>query len=595
MRGYEDKTNGDRFFTSGMSGSMAVNTTTTSREDRVFVTSRQLALWYLFCAVLFWLYASPLLFHDGFLQLNSDEANYVWKAQHISGDVGFVATEQAWRRHPPLIPAIVGLLAKVMSLQVAVLVATKTFAIIGIVLVYIMGVQVGGPVAGLIASVLLAADPTYRGLSNILLLDIPLMIFFVVCALLLLRGGRCRVWAVVTGILALLVKDYGVLVLAYALACVAWDFLIARGWRPAAVVGIVLVSSAAVLTPLGLYLRHIPCCDSLAWLSWLAQVAQPKIWHILDNSVGWLVPAAQKRYLAIFLLLIVPLVLKMLSFYTARINVILLAWIATILGPYFLSYAVDERVVLLSAPARYVIIGACVAHGLALVKTAAMARSLFVVLSLSCVSLLLLAQSNPGTIYYIKCRHRANFSTGDWIRQNIPNSGRVVFTRSPHQVRFYASSEFEKDGGIFYGKDEWTGIPRTVSDFRRVLDRTDKTAYLIVDFEEMPDPRWLSPPNRDAAEAIQRLGFELAHVVWIPAVPHCERPNSSYHSELPGFLKHLKLPLYRNAGSTREQVGAVLFKRNVMPPPAAPREPPHRLSIDQTHKPIPAAHRTVAG
>jgi hypothetical protein len=40
--------------------------------------------WYLFCASLLWLYASPLLFHDSFFQLNSDEANYVWKAEHIS-------------------------------------------------------------------------------------------------------------------------------------------------------------------------------------------------------------------------------------------------------------------------------------------------------------------------------------------------------------------------------------------------------------------------------------------------------------------------------------------------------------------------------
>lgn len=559
---------------------MFISTTAAHQDDQVFATSRQRVLWYLLCAVLFWLYASPLLFHDGFLQLNSDEANYVWKAQHISRDVGFFATEQAWRRHPPLIPAVVGLLAKVMPLQVAVLVTTKTFAVIGIVMVYILGVQVGGPVAGLIASVLLAANPTYRGLSNILLLDIPLMTVFVVCALLLLRGGKCRVWAVVTGILALLVKDYGVLVLAYVLGCVTWDFLVGRGWRPVAVVGIILGSSVAVLAPLGLFLRHIPCCDALAWLSWLAQVAQPKIWHILDNGVGWLVPGVQKRYLGLLLLLAVPLVLKLLSFYSVRVKVILFAWIGAILGPYFLSYAVDERVVLLSAPAWYAILGACVAHGLRLVTTAAMARSLVVVLSLGCFFVLRMAQSNPGTLYYIKCRHRANYSTGQWIQQNVPNSGRVVFTRSPHQIRFYANSEFEKDGGIFYGNDEWTGIPRTVNDFRRVLDKTEKTSFLIVDFEEMPDPRWLSPPNRDAAEAIDALGFEMVHVVWVPVDGVCDRPNSPYYSELPGFLKHLKLPLYRNAGSTREQVGAVLFKRNRMPLSTTQKESAHRLSND---------------
>jgi hypothetical protein len=571
MHWYEDKTMDYRTFTPGTSNAMFISTATTSQDARVSVTSRQWVLWYLLCAVLFWLYASPLLFHDGFLQMNSDEANYVWKAQHISRDVGILASEQAWRRHPPLIPAIVGLLAKLMSLHAAVLVTTKTFAVIGIVLVYLLGVQLKGPVAGLIAGVLLAADPTYRGLSNILLLDIPLMILFIVCAWFLLRGGGCQVWAVGTGILALFVKDYGILVLAYALACIAWDFLIDRGWRPVAVLGLVLASSLATFVPLGYFQGHIPLWrhsyEWFAWFSWLGNEAQLKGWGILDNSLGWMVPGVQKRYLGLVLLFAFPFVFKMMAFFPVRTNVILFGWIAAILGPFLFSYTGDSRVILLFAPALYLIVGVCLAQGLRLVRTPAIARSVFAVLLLSCVFLLLMAQRNPGLAYYIKCRFQSYYPTGEWIRQNVSRSEGVVFTRSPHQVRFYAKSEFERDGGIFYGKDEWTGIPWTVPEFQRVLDRTDKTPYLIVDFDEKIDPPWFAPPNRDVAETIHALGFDVVHVVWVPADAVCDRPDSPYYSELPGFLKHLGLPLHRDTGATRERVDAVLFRRNGRPPP----------------------------
>lgn len=541
---------------------MFITTATTPQGARVSATPRQRVLWYLYCAVLFWLYVWPLLFHDGFLQLNSDEANYVWKAEHISRDLGMLASDWAWRRHPPLIPAIVGLLAKLMSLQVAVLVTTKALAVTGIAMVYILGVRLNGPIAGLIASVLVAADPTYRALSNILLLDIPLMILFVVCAWFLLLGGRYRVWAVGTGILALFVKDYGILVLVYAFVCIAWDFLIDRGWRPASVLALLLASSAVTLVPLGYVKGHIPCCDWYAWFGWLGHEAQLKGWRILDNSLGWMVPEIPKRYLALFLLLAVPLVLKMLSFLTIRTNVILFAWIATILGPFLFSYTGDERVILLFAPALYLIAGVCVAQGLRLVRTPAVARGLFALLLLGSVFVLLQAQRNPGLLYYIECRFRAYYPTGEWIQHNVSRSEGVVFTRSSHQLRFYAHSEFEKDGGIFFGQDEWTGVPWTVPEFQRVLDATDKTPYLIVDFDEKAEPPWLSPPSRDSAAAIQALGFDMVHVVWVPVRAGCDRPDSPYFSELPGFLKQLGLPLYRNSGATREKIGALLFQRN---------------------------------
>jgi hypothetical protein len=544
---------------------MLINTATTPQGSQVSATPRQWALWYVFCALLLWLYVSPLLFYDGFLQFNTDEANYVWKADHMSRDLGFIASERAWRRHPPLIPIIVGLLAKLMPMQVAVLVTTKAFALLGIVMVYILGVQLKGPIAGLIAGVLLAADPTYRALSNKLLLDIPLLILFVICASFLVRGGRYRVWAVGTGILALFVKVYGVLVLVFAGACIAWEFLIDRGWRPVTVVGVVLVSSAATLLPLGYYLGHIPCCDWLPWLSWLAHQAQLRIWHILDNAVGWIVPGLQKRYLALSLLLAVPLVAKMLSFSPTRMNVILFAWIATILGPYLVNYSGDERVILLFAPALYLIVGVCVAQGLRLVRTPVLARSVFAVSMLGCVVVLVLAQKNPEVLYYTECRFRAYYPTGEWIRRNVPQSAAVVFTRSSHQVRFYAKSEFVKDGGIFYGEDEWTGIPRTVRQFQRVLDKTDNTAYLIVDIEEKFEPAWLYPPNRDAAETIRALGFDVAHVVWVPVDARCDIPEWPYYSELPSFLKRLNLPLYRNSAGRKERIDAVIFKRNGTP------------------------------
>ena len=534
-----------------------------ARQDTCVSTAlKHGVLWYALCFALLWLYVSPLLLQNSFLRMNTDEANYVWKAEQISRDVGALASERVWRRHPPLIPAIVGVLAKLMSLEMAVLITTKTLALAGLVMVYVVGVQLKTPMAGLIASVLLAADPTYRSLSNKLLLDIPLMLLFVGCAALLLKGGRYKIWAVVAGIVALSVKNYGILVLVYALECIAWDFFVQRGWRPAKVLSIVGVSSAVALVPLGYYQGHIPCCDWLAWGAWLQHEAQLKIWSILDTSIGWMVPGVPKRYLGTFLLLTLPFFVKMLSFSESRANVVLFAWIVTILAPFLFAYTGDDRVILLFAPALYLIVGLCLAQALDLVKTPAARRSMFAVLALSAVFVLLLAQRNPSVLHYTNCRFRAYHPAGEWIRQNISRSDAVVFTRSSHQVRFYAKSEFEKDGGIFYGYDEWTGIPWSVPEFDRVLDEAEKPAFLIMDIEEKADPPWLYPPTRVAAETIQRLGFRPVHLVWVPVNSFCDIPNSPYYSRLPDFMKQLGLPFYRHTGAARESLGAIIFQRN---------------------------------
>jgi Dolichyl-phosphate-mannose-protein mannosyltransferase len=541
---------------------MLINSLVTRQETCVSAAFWRRALWYALCLVLLWLYVSPLLLQDSFLRMNTDEAHYVWKAEHIARDLGTLATEQAWRRHPPLVPAVVGLLAKLMSLEMAVLVFTKSLALAGIVMVYMLGVQLKNPMAGLIAAVLLAADPTYRSLSNKLLLDITLMLCFVVCASLLLRGGRYKVWAVGVGILALLVKNYAVLVLVYALACIAWDFLTDRGWRPTKVMGLVLACAAFVFVPLGYYQEHIPRYNYLEWAVWLLHEAQLKVWSILDSSIGWMIEGVPKRYLAVLVVLAVPYVVKMLSYSTARANVVLSAWIATILVPFMFAYTGDQRVILLFAPALYLIVGVCFAQGLQLVQTPVVNRSLAAVLLLGCIGVLLLARKNPQVLFYTNCRFRAYHPTGEWIRHNVASSGTVVFTRSSHQLRFYARSDFERDGGIFYGEDEWTGVPETLPEFRQVLDKTEKPAFLVIDIEEKNDPPWLYPPTRDVAETIQALGFQIAHIVWVPVGEFCDIPASPYYSELPGFLKQLGLPLYRNSGSTREMVDAVIFKRN---------------------------------
>jgi hypothetical protein len=226
------------------------------------------------------------------------------------------------------------------------------------------------------------------------------------------------------------------------------------------------------------------------------------------------------------------------------------------------AYTGDDRVILLFAPALYLIVGVCFAQALDLVKTSAARHGVFAALALAAVCVLLLAQRNPTVLYYTACRFRAYHPTGDWIRQNVSRSEAVVFTRSSHQVRFYAGSDFEQDGGIFHGQDEWTGIPYLLPEFRRVLENTKKPAYLIVDIEEKVDPSWLYPPTRDAAEIIQRLGFEPVHLVWVPVNSLCDIPNSPYYSRLPDFVDQLGLSFYRRAGAARESLGAIIFQRN---------------------------------
>lgn len=544
---------------------MFVDSASSDAGIPVSLMPKSRTLWYICCAVLFSLYAWPLLFHNGFSQMNSDEANYVWKADHLSRDLGILFSEWAWRRHPPLIPLIVGLLARLMPIELAVLIVTKICAVLGLVMVYILGARLGGPLAGLIASVLLATDPTYRALSNILLLDIPLMILFVTSAWFSLLGGRKRIYAVAVGVVALFVKDYGILVLVYSLACIAWDYLIGRGWRPAAVLGVVLAISAFALLPIGYLQGHIPRGSWLAWFGWLGHEAQLKGWRILDNSLGWLVPDFPKRYMALILLGASPLLFKMLSHFALRTNLFLIAWIVAVLGPFLFSYTSDERVILLFSPALYLLFALCLSRAVELLKSPAVVSGVLAVLLASSVFLLLMAQQSPALAYYVKCRFQAHRPTGEWVREHVLPNGGVVFSRSPHQLRYYSKSEFEKDGGVFYGRDEWTGIPWPVEKFEGVLHGIHEAAYLVVDFDEKDVPPWLAPPSRESAEAILALGFELVQVIWVPVAPGCEFPANPFYAQVPGFLDHLGLSSYRNNGATKEKIGAALFRRNIRP------------------------------
>jgi len=531
-------------------------------------TSRQWILWYATCGLALWLFVSPLLFHDTFHRMTPDEAHYAWKAERISQDLTFLFSEQAWRRHPPLVPLGVGLLAKVMPLDAAILVATRTQAVLGLVMVYVLGVQLAGPVAGLVAGALLAADPTYRILSNRLLLDIPLMILFVASTWLLIRGGGCRIWAVGVGTLALFLKDYGVLTLLYALTCIAYDLLLKRGWRPITVVGALLTSSASILTLVGYFLLDYWFWIARFWssLSSLPNRVALTLWHLLDNSVGWAVPTVQKRYLAVLLLLAVPLVARLLSLSWRREYVFIFLWITIVLGSLvaIATYVVERRVIVLFVPALYLLVGICVVQGLRLARAPRLAHSLFGLAVLGSLLAPFLARANPEVLYYTQCRFSTQYPISDWIKHNISGSGVVVFSRSSHQLQFYAGRDYERDGGIFYGWNEHTGVPRTVPEFQRVLDATSKEAYLIVDIEDKPDPLWLYPPKRSAVEAIEALGFHLVHVVWVPVGEHCQIPDSPYYSELPRFIEHLGLPLYRTLEDKRERVGALVFRREAI-------------------------------
>jgi hypothetical protein len=181
---------------------------------------------------------------------------------------------------------------------------------------------------------------------------------------------------------------------------------------------------------------------------------------------------------------------------------------------------------------------------------------------LGAVFVLILARGNPSVLYYTSCRFRAYYPTGKWIGENVGRSNAVVFTRSSHQLRFYAKGDFQRDGGIFFGHNEWTGVPISAAEFHNVLDGSDKDAYLVVDIEEKSDPEWLYPPNQAAAKSIQSLGFQPVHLVWVPVGSLCDIPDLPYYADLPGFLKQFEIPLYRKSGSSRERVDAVIFKRD---------------------------------
>jgi hypothetical protein len=149
--------------------------------------------------------------------LGPDEAHFAWISEKISANPLNLFSEMTWRRHPPLIPAIVSFFDIFLPFEWAVILVPKLFAIAALILIYILGGQLRNKFVGLFAATLLAFNVVFVRWSIRYVLDIPLLVFFTLVFIYSLKFEKHPSLFFLFVSFTLLTKRTGIIVLPFVI------------------------------------------------------------------------------------------------------------------------------------------------------------------------------------------------------------------------------------------------------------------------------------------------------------------------------------------------------------------------------------------
>lgn len=432
-----------------------------------------------------------------------DEALYAWCSYQIALNPAIIFSEEIIKYHPPLIHLINASMQTFLPPLIAERFVSLIFNLTGIGLIFILGHQLRNIYLALFSGFLLSFLQIYYVQTNMILLDVPLTIAFMLFMLLWFNSFNklTPIKSLLLGLSAamiILTKSSGILIIPVIIA-----FLIYHHSRKSKkeegtrifysiILGLPLM--ALFLISLNLKIQTgfwIPNTEAMVQ----AFNPQPFWSYISDLNV----------YFPIYL---IPLFI--LGIYAGLKerrpkDIYLLIWFIINLIGISITKEKDYRYALLILPQVIFLSGIGFQYVLTLFRihnkrVVAATQLLFII-----IVILLQSIAFPKTLantLLINRTYSGLGETGQWLKANATAETKI-YAGSIRAIRYTSGINFDKYGGALYQ------LPEDIDSFLSHLSSDDARHYLVVDQYEYTQPQWVHPLSKEKLLNLIDRGYKL--------------------------------------------------------------------------------------
>jgi 4-amino-4-deoxy-L-arabinose transferase-like glycosyltransferase len=450
-----------------------------------------------------------------------DEATYMWQASQLLNP-SYIGV----RIREPVVLVVMAFNKLFADPFIAGRITALAFALLGIILIYYLGIELKDRFVGLMAAMLLTFHHLFWFLNEKMILDAPLTTMFIFIAYLLFKVEKQEKSSSAKSVKQIIEKHFlaltlgSVLVLTFltkgagilALVILLLYFVFTRRMsviRDTKVVYSIVVPVVFLVLGSAVYyllFGKFVLNTFFVYLFSMRSITQP------FNFVG-ILPFVLSA--PILILTIIGMFFAIM--YRRKTDIYLLLWFWV----YFIFFSVNiggplPRYILPILPA------AILFSVLALDEIRIYFKRLLglklprvvfiVIIAIVCFSLF---NQGQNMILDKEYSYLGFEEAGDWLSYNLPD-GAILFAGSPAAIRLFSGFEYinvgyaenygDPNGQLYYG------MPKEVNDFEVLINQYDDV-YLEIDVWEYANQGWAYPLNQEKVDYLYSLGFEVVHVV----------------------------------------------------------------------------------
>ncbi len=434
-----------------------------------------------------------------------DEALYAWYAQRLFTDPTLIFSKEIIEFHPPLFAVLLAIGRLFFSSDLASRVIPFVFNILGIIAIYLVGMQMSGRFLGLVGAVSLSFNYLYIDSGTHILIDTPITTAYLLLALLLLRidcvstclGNIC------VGLMAasiILLKWSGMPVI---LLLFSYYFFISKqstvlGRLKEKIPVLMIPMVTTLLLSLNNRIQMGKLFPDISALQ--GQYLIKPFWYYMVNLHNILI--------APFLLPFFLYGLFIIALKRDSKSMLMGLWFIII----FLSISfIPEKTLRYSVP---VIPGCLLISGLGveiLIEKIFKIPKKVLIAKIICLVLVALScwQLYPRTKALLgqSISEYTGFREAGQVIGQYFNSSARIFAGSPRAIRYYTGINFVEYGGNL------EKLPKSQLEFEKILRDSQAPIILEVDYWERTQPAWIFPLSQEKIKYLEQRGFRLVKVV----------------------------------------------------------------------------------
>jgi len=429
----------------------------------------------------------------------SDEGLYAWYAQKIFHDPRCLFSVEITEHHPPLFAATLALGHFFLPPLQACHAVVILYALLGVWIVYRLGVTLRNPFVGLVAASMLGGNTVYFLAATKVLSDLPFTVLIALAMLLLARVNHNKLgqedfWAGLGGMLVILTKTGGYLIIpiiaAYYFFGLPGLSLKERFVKFLAPFFLMVGVTAAILLKNQYQLGETHAGQSVFYFGlypgFLSNI-QRIIFYlggplVLSWFLWGLLRQEQRAQVLLFFWFMI-LLFVMGNIRIASDN----RFVMYLFPPWALMFAVaSEKVIDLLTKQRE--------------KLAGMGKAIFggiIFLFATCQTL---ANDLVATKYQ---EQYVGYQEAGQVVKKLYRPGMLVLAGSERQMRYCTGINYREFGG------DMSAIWRNKGQFEQLIQNEKKDILLVIDAWERLQPQWASPDLPGAVPYLESLGFKL--------------------------------------------------------------------------------------